>query len=146
MSRGYIGVWCSKEHRMKWYRKEDVEDANTRRRNNPVAPYVRGDYMDPLKHPGDGQFYDSKAAFDAKSKELGLAPWEPPKDWNKDGTTIGADEDLIEADLDQALYRAYHELKNDGANLDDEGQLRAKEINEQISAVTGKDTKLGRLL
>lgn len=127
---------------MIWFTAEELEQAASVRRNNPVAPYVIADTMDTLKHPGDGRFYDSKSSFNQTSKALGLVPWEEPKDWNADGTYRSPDEKLIEEDINQAIERAYNDIKWDNVQLTDEQQVFAKETNEKIKAVTGKDPKL----
>lgn len=136
------GYWCTKRNCMIWYTHDELKDLAIQRARNPIAPYVIQDSMDALKHPGDGRLYDSKSSFDQASKAMGLTAWEPPKNWDSNGTYQEPDEKLIEQDMNQAVERAYNDLKWGDTKLDDNQQQAAKEINEKYKAVTGKEPTL----
>lgn len=144
-SRGKIGKFCSKEKRWIWYDKEDIADYRAKMRENPVAPSIRCDTMDAMKHPKTGQWTDSKSHFDAISKATGCIPWDPPKDWNANGIHRELnDKELkeIEEDIDQAARRAYNELTWGQLKMSEDQKHFAKEVNEKFETVTGKTPKL----
>lgn len=145
MSRGQIGVWSAEEQRFIWYDKEAVMDAHIKRRNNPVAPMIKCDTMDYMKHPKTGMWTDSKSSFDAMSKATGCIPWEPPKDWDSNGVCRDLNEKELKEigeDIDQAGRRTFNDLRDGQVELSDDQQLAAKEINEKFEAVTGKTSKM----
>lgn len=143
--RGQIGVWSDEKQKFIYYDKEKVKDAMIKRRNNPVAPSIKVDTMDYMKHPMTGQWTDSKSTFDAISKATGCVPWEEPDDWEGNGVYRELNElelKEIEEDIDQAAKRAYYDLRDGNMKLSDEQQKYAKEVNEVIEAKTGKTSKL----
>lgn len=140
--------FCDKETgKVIWVPLEAVQDLQIERRNNPVAPNIIGDTMDPLKSP-KGVWCDSKAKWEQQVESEGFRirgddekatghGWEAPSDakWFKE----------VEADLEQATQRAYNELK-DGNHKAGESSLipenrveHAKHVNELFKSTTGKD-------
>lgn len=140
MAREY-GFYDKETGTVRWLPYEVVQDHLVKQRQNPKAPYIRCDTMEPLKHQGDGKVYDSKSAFDATSKALGLVEWQPPKDWNTNGTFNPAaiDEKEIAADIERAQLEALNDLKWGNIKLTEEQKEGARNFNENYKAVTGKE-------
>lgn len=142
-----VGFYDKETRTMRWYTKEELLDYAAERRNNPVAPYVIQDTMDKTKHPGSGKMFDSKQAFDAESERLGLIPRSTPLDLDSTRNTWEIEPpkeamDALRADIDQAVERSEHMFKYGSMKLSDEGQQRAKEINELYQGQTGKSPVL----
>ena len=143
MAKREIGFYDKESRTFTWVSVEKLKDAAAERRNNPVAPMVKQDTMNALRHPADGRHYDSKSAFDRVTKQHGLVDgWKAPKDWSADCTTIGIDRDAVKKDLDQALERTMSEFNTGGVQLSENGKLRAKEINDLLDAQTTTGSKL----
>lgn len=141
------GFYDKETGRVIWVPIEKLQDLQIERRNNPVAPSVIGDAMDPLKSP-KGVWCDSKAKWEQQvekegfrirgdeEKAVGHGFFAPDtKEWLKS----------VEDDLEQATQRAAAALK-DGHHKAGESQLipenrveHAKHVNELFKSTTGKD-------
>ena len=139
--RGLVGRWCEERQKIVYYDKGAIDDYRAECRNNPVAPMVVSDTIDWMKHPGTGQYTNSRSTFDQISKACGLVPWEEPSDWNGNGVCRelnDAELQEIEDDIDQATRRAFNDLKWGQVELSDDQQQYAKEVNSKVEAATGK--------
>lgn len=69
-----IYYWDKREQRM-----VSAEEFFAKQEPRQQTHYVIQDTMDPMRHPGNREFYDSKSAFRAETKRRGLT--EVGNDW-----------------------------------------------------------------
>ena len=62
------------------------------------------DTIDPLRHPGTGELYESKSAFRRKSKELGYVEIDDDKTWNSIGEYRPAKLEGLKEDFEEVKY------------------------------------------
>lgn len=137
------GFWDKQLGRVVWVDGERVAAAAAYRRKNPVAPMVIQDTIDKIKHPGDGRIYDSRSAYEQTSKALGLVQVDIPKDFDFNRNTMvrdlsKAEIDAIGQDIEQAVHKAYYDLRDGNQALTDGQRQYAQAVNESFAAATGK--------
>ena len=124
-----------------WVPEERVLDMRAKRRNNPVAPAVFGDTMDPIKGP-DGEFYDSKVQYESAVESKGfriLGDTEKPSGAGWEAPTTKEWLDEVAEDADQACRRAMNDLRYGQNSLSEEDKEYAKTVNEIYKSKTGKE-------
>jgi hypothetical protein len=135
------GFYNKKTGKVVWVDLEKIQDFCIEKRNNPVAPAVIGDAMDPLKTP-NGVWCDSKAIYDRTVESEGYRIQGDNEKaqgggWEAETTEKWLND--VEADVEQATHRAINDLRYDAHEFSEDSRAQADDINSKFKAVTGKE-------